>query len=224
MSELRSLYYLKAFGYDFCAKDSLKWDENFKRLNENLNFSQRKQKFRALKAQISNCQLCALSKKRSKSLFKADFKPFSLMIIKEFISKKESQNESFFQSTQGKELENLLLKELDLKENELYLSSIYKCFNDEKPDFNALNQCLPYIFEEIKLLRPKFILILGQEVFEALGFIGFKEHRGYFLKLLNALALPSFDLDFLAKNPSHKQEFIKDLQKFKPYLQNIKQN
>lgn len=237
MSELRNLHYLKAFGYDFFDKKPLSFfNKNLAfsndKFNENLNFTQKTQAFFKLKEQISNCELCSLSKKRRKASFnrnlkrdlKQDLSSCCLMIIKEFISKKEHENGDFFKDAQGLELKNLLLNELNLNENELYLSSIYKCFNDEKPDAAALHQCLPYVFEEIKLLKPFLILILGEGAFKTLKFEGFKERRGQFFEFLGALTMASFDLDFLSKNPSHKQDFIKDLQKFAPHLQKIKLN
>lgn len=215
MSELRSLHYLKAFGYDFLEH---KDHHSFENTAFNLDSEQRKAKLHSLQKQILKCQLCPLSKKRKKTPINDTFNQVRLMIISEFINKKENESGQNHLLFQDQNLEEILKNELALSKDELYFSYIYKCFNNEKSDQNALNQCLPYIFEETMLLSPKLILILGQGAYECLKLKDFKQKRGIIFNFYNATSLASFDAHFISKNPSFMPLFIKDLQKFKPFL------
>ncbi|WP_300702535.1 uracil-DNA glycosylase family protein [uncultured Campylobacter sp.] len=200
---LRALYYLKAFGYDFFEKA----DEDYKYTS-----------YENLKEQIYSCELCSYSKKRKHIFFPRKKKDMKIFIIDSFIKKSENENGIFMSSTQNTKLKTLLKQHLNLEEKDYYISYIYKCFCDEKNDDFALKQCVPYVFAELSLLKPDFILCLGENAFNALGFSDFKRLRGEFFIFFNAWFLPSFDINFITKNPSLEENFIDDLNKIKTFL------
>ncbi|TQR34676.1 hypothetical protein DMB92_01575 [Campylobacter sp. MIT 99-7217] len=204
MSKIRGLYYLKAFGYEFI-------DSHLSFQNEDLDFYQ-------LKAQIANCSLCTLSKKRKCSVLDKMKKPCKLMIVDSFISKSENDSGVILNSNKGLNLKTMLKESLFLHEEEYYMSYVLKCFSANKNDDFALKQCLPYWFNEFYLLCPKVVLILGQNSFECLGFKDFSLLRGELFSYKNSWIMSTFDLDFIAKNPSFKQDFLADLQKIKGLL------
>lgn len=207
MADLRTLCYLRAFGYEYVnlydyKPDVFKIQNTFELEN--------------LQKQIQNCTLCTLSKYRKKALALQNHKA-SIMIIKEFVSKGENESGLFFEDTSGQRLKKILC-DLQMSLNSFYISSIYKCFGNEKADTNALHQCLPYTLSEIELLCPKLVVVLGQNCFEYLGFDHFKAARGNIFDYKFTKILASFELDFIHKNPSYESEFIKDLQKIRPFL------
>lgn len=203
MSQIRNLYYLKAFGYEFIDKKP-----EFKATNKD---------FKHLSAQISNCALCTLSKRRKHCVMDA-FKPHKLMIIDSFISKSENDSGVLLSSSKGEKLKSSLKECLNLDPEGFYLSYLYKCFSESKSDENALKQCMPYVFEEFFLLRPKVLLILGSEAFEALGFGDFERFKGELFSYQNAWALGTYDMNFLLKNPSFEPEFKAHLKKIKALI------
>ena len=200
---LRSLFYLRAFGYDFL---------------EDINKDSKYNSYESLQEQIYSCKLCVFSKKRKHLFFPKKKKDIKLFIIDSFVKKQENENGIFMDSKQNTKLKFLLKQHLNLEKKDYYISYIYKCFCDEKNDDFALKQCLPYIFEEFSLLKPKLILCLGENAFKALGFKDFKQLRGELFIFFNAWFLPSFDVDFILKNPSLEEKFIKDLKKIKAFL------
>lgn len=206
MSEtLKELHYLKAFGYEFLEQKT-----------HTLNLGQ---DFKDLYLKVSNCELCAFSKRRKHCLLPQSLKKEKkLLILKTFVSRAENESGEILSSKNDQILKNSLKTYTQLEQEDFYLSYVLKCFSDCCADEQALSFCLPYFFDELSLVRPKLILCLGELCFKWLGFDNFKSLRGQIITFHNALLMPSFDLDFLSKNPSYYNEFIKDLTKLKGYL------
>ena len=204
MSRIRNLYYLKSFGYEFVSKE--------------LKFQSIQSNFANLKSTISRCELCSLSKKREKPLIESEFKLAKVMIIGSFASKDESKSGILLACEQGEMLLNALKSTLGLEKSEIYMSYIYKCFCGSKNDALARQQCLPYLWREFELVKPRILLVLGEDSFENLGFDDFKRLRGELFTHKNAWIMPTFSLEFVLKNPSFESEFINDLNKIKGLL------
>lgn len=204
MSRIRNLHYLKSFGYEFVSKE--------------LKFQSIQSDFANLQASIRQCQLCALSKKREKSLIEKEFKFAKVMIVDSFASKDESKSGILLANGKGEMLMSALKSTLGLETSEIYASYIYKCFCGGKNDAFARQQCLPYLWREFELIKPRVLLVLGEDSFENLGFDDFKRLRGELFTHKNAWVLPTFSLEFIIKNPSFESEFINDLNKIKGLL------
>ena len=203
MNKIKKLLYLKSFGYDF--------------VDFNIDMDKYEFDFSNLQNQIKNCRLCNLSKNRICSLIDSDVNYKKLMIVDNFAQKEE--NESYIlNSNNGKKLIWLLKKYLNITKKDFYFSYLYKCFNYEKDDTFALKQCLPYFWNEIKLCKPKIVFILGKTTFNNMGFKNFEKLRGVFFQYHQMWILPSFDINFISKNPSFEQDFIDDLKKLKALL------
>lgn len=204
MSKIRSLYYLKAIGYDFN--------------DEFLAFKQDSSSFEELKNNVKNCTLCYFSKKRKHSLIESDFKKAKLMVLSTHASDIENKNGKVFSSTKMQNLKNYLKENLKLGEKEIYFSYLFKCFSSGKNDDFSLQSCLPFFFDEFELIKPKILLCLGEYSLKALGFENFSTLKGEIFSYKNSFILPSFELDFLERNPSYRQDFIEDLKKIKGFL------
>lgn len=204
MSRIRNLHYLKSFGYEFVSKE--------------LNFTSKESDFAHLRASVSRCELCSLSKKRHHSLIEPRLKPAKLMILDTFADKSEDESGSLLLSNKGEKLLNLLKTALNLSQDEIFLSYVYKCFSGGKNDAGALSSCLPYFWSEFCLVKPRVLLVLGEDSFENLGFDDFKKLRGELFTHLKAWVMPTFSVEFIIKNPSFEREFLNDLSKIKGLL------
>lgn len=204
MSKIRNLHYLKSFGYEFVDKE--------------LPIQEIKSDFMELRKDISVCELCALSKKRKNALVEPFLKQSKLMVLDSFADKNEDESGILLNSRKGKKLLNLIKAVLDLKQDEIYISYVYKCFSGNKNDALALSLCLPYFWAEFRLIKPSVLLILGEDSFINLGFEDFARLRGELWTYKNSWIMPSFDIDFILKNPSYEKEFVKDLNKIKGLL------
>ncbi|EAJ2437582.1 uracil-DNA glycosylase family protein [Campylobacter upsaliensis] len=201
---IRSLHYLKAMGYDFSPQNFSKLD----RLDD----------FKTLRDKIATCTLCNFSKTRKKILMEERLKPCKLFILDTHASQNENESGILLQSKKGKFLLNSLEKILNLSRDEFYFSYIFKCFSVNKNDDFALHSCLPFLLNEIKLIKPKILLCLGEYALKALGFSNFKALKGELFAYEDFFILASFDGEFLERNPSFKEEFFNDLKKLKGFL------
>lgn len=201
---IRELHYLKAMGYDF-IDENLKndfWIKNFKELQNS----------------VQNCTLCHFSKTRKHSLIEKEQKQVKLLILASFAQKSENESGILLDSSRGKKLKKLLQEIIGLKRENFYFSYLFKCFSYSKFDNFSLQSCLPFFWSELKLIKPKIILCLGEYAFEGLGFKDFKALRGEIFAYENFFIMPSFELEFIEKNPSYEKDFINDLKKLKGFL------
>ncbi|WP_279042825.1 uracil-DNA glycosylase family protein [Campylobacter helveticus] len=201
---IRSLHYLKAMGYHFSP-------QNISKINTIDDF-------KTLRNKVSVCTLCNFSKTRRKILMEERLKSCKLFILDTHASKNENENGILLQSKKGEFLVNSIEKTLNLSRDEFYFSYIFKCFSANKNDDFALHSCLPFLLNEIKLIKPKILLCLGEYALKSLGFKDFKTLRGELFAYENFFILASFDGEFLERNPSFKEEFFKDLKKIKGLL------
>ncbi|MGH2327413.1 uracil-DNA glycosylase family protein [Campylobacter taeniopygiae] len=201
---IRSLYYLKAMGYNFTDKPS--------------NIQPKIKNFENLRSNIQKCNLCHFSKFRRFTLMENQLKPVSLMILDTFGQKIENENGCILESKKGKTLQSYIYNILGLKKEQFYFSYLFKCFSNGKFDDFSLQSCLPFFWNEVELLQPKFVLCLGEYAFNSLGFSDFNTLRGEIFTHKKFFFMASFDLEFIEKNPSYEKDFMEDLKKIKGFL------
>ncbi len=201
---IRDLYYLKAMGYDF--------------INEDLKNNFSIQGFKELQNSVKNCTLCHFSKTRKYALMEEKQKNVKLLILGSFAQKSENESGILLDSSRGENLQKILQEILGLGREDFYFSYLFKCFSHLKFDDFSLQSCLPFFWNEFKLIKPKLVLCLGEYAFKSLGFGDFNALRGEIFACEDFFILPSFELEFIEKNPSYKEKFIDDLKKLKGFL------
>ncbi|MCR4942624.1 MAG: uracil-DNA glycosylase [Campylobacter sp.] len=189
--KLRKLLFLKAIGYKFINTQTLENIAFYKDLDE-------------LNASVKSCLLCHIKNSCKNSFVARAPKDFKVMFVNLV---QNSQDFSWF--------DELIQSACGLSKSERYDTYVLRCQSENiKSEF--LNACLPYLFEEIRLLSPKIIVALGANVFKCFypkqDISGL---RGGFVKFENSLLLPTFSPEYLAKNPSKKEQFVNDLEKIK---------
>ena len=200
---IRTLHYLKAMGFNF-------FEYNLKN-NTKLSFDE-------LKKSVAKCTLCQFYKMRKFTLMEPNLKPVKLMILSTLAEQSENKSGILLNSTKGDKLKLYLRENLGICEEEFYFSYVFKCFSGKKVDNFSLQSCFPFFLNELKLVRPNFLLCLGEYAFKALGFDQFNSLRGEIFSYNESFIMPSFELEFIEKNPSYEKIFIQDLQKIKGYL------
>ncbi|MBK1971163.1 uracil-DNA glycosylase family protein [Campylobacter sp. TTU-622] len=201
---IRDLHYLKAMGYSFLKDFPYKNEYNISFANLNNN--------------VKQCTLCHFSKNRKNSLMEKVQKKVNLMILTSHGDKSENESGILLNSHKGSLLKEYLKLYLNLEEKDFYFSYLFKCFDYRKNDDFSLQSCLPFFYNELNLIKPKILLCLGEYAFQSLGLKDFNILRGEIFSYKNFFILPSFELDFIEKNPSYEQKFIEDLKKLKGFL------
>ncbi len=205
---LKKLFFLKQIGYKFI-------DKNFLSLSNYHDYNN----IDELNREVKKCSLCSL-RNSSKGVTAGIGNENSKIMFILFSKKNDS-----YENNSKKFLENAIKNSLNLDIKEIYISSLLRCeisqSDDKSPILNrSIELCRPYLFEEIRLIKPKIIVTLGEKAFMHLypnlllkG--GFSSIRGSILKNEDSLILPTFSPEWISKNPSFENIFIDDLRKIK---------
>lgn len=174
-----------------------------------------------LNCEIKNCNLCELCKSRNKAVVgfskrnNLHSQNIDIMII--------SVSPNLTQDRSGICTPDTVLHEAmsSLSQKNVYFTNLIKCkLKDPMNLKKNIQQCIGYIHSEISLIKPKLIVALGFEVFEALSgaICSFQSVRGGIFKIGQLVVIPTHSIDFIYKNPSAMETFNNDLQKIKGYI------
>jgi DNA polymerase len=132
----------------------LKYDTS--RINEQTSFND-------LMLQANNCHQCVLAKTRNKVVFGKGNKNSNILIIGEAPGKEEDLTAEPFVGRAGKLLTEILLS-IKLKRDDVYITNTVKCRPPENrnPSSNEIESCASYLDQQISLISPKVIILLGK--------------------------------------------------------------
>jgi DNA polymerase len=119
--------------------------------------------WQALQTAVKTCERCALSKTRTQTVFGVGKSTADLLVIGEAPGADEDRKGEPFVGKAGQLLNNMLLS-IGLQRDDIYIANILKCRppnnRDPKPDEAA--QCRAYLEQQIALVQPKLILVVGR--------------------------------------------------------------
>ena len=116
-----------------------------------------------LQQQICECQKCSLGKTRNKFVFGVGNPKADIMVVGEAPGADEDLKGEPFVGRAG-QLFTKILEAIQLKREEVFICNILKCRppNNRDPLLSEVEQCEPYLWKQIDLVQPKFILCLGR--------------------------------------------------------------
>ena len=212
-SQLRRLLYYKAFGYRYVGAEILSGGERFFKALD------------ALKSATAECNLCELAKTRTKGSeqnfknFKNSKAPTGVKLM--IVALAPGVSEGF-----GGGLEAEVAAALDqiCAPEEIYFSFLIRCAvpQNRRISSEIILKCAPYLTDEIKILKPKVVLCLGELCCKIVlrngDLAGMDALHGSVFNEGGISFVPSFDPAFIAQNPSKAELFKEDLQKIKELL------
>ena len=129
-----------------------------------------------------------------------------MLIIGEGPGRNEDETGLPFVGRAGKLLDKIL-DSVGIDSNEdAYISNIVKCRPPEnrKPSLEEIRACEHWLKEQIRLINPKIILLVGATAVQ--GILGVKEGitkiRGSWIEENGMLYMPIFHPSYLLRNPS----------------------
>ena len=168
-------------------------------------------KLKAIRQEVVECTKCELSKTRIKSVpGKGNFKS-DVIFVGEAPGKNEDLNGEPFIGIAGKKL-SIALEEAGILRDDVYITNIVKCRppKNRVPNTTERSTCQEYLKQEISIIKPKIICILGNTAFNSLlGGSEIIKHRG-------RLVRKEKQLYFLTIHPAatiYNQELITALKK-----------
>jgi uracil-DNA glycosylase len=173
--------------------------------------------WQTLKATVSVCTLCGLEKSRTQTVFGAGNPHADLMFIGEAPGANEDKQGEPFVGRAGKLL-NLMLNAIDISREQIFITNIIKCRppNNRDPLTHEVAACSPYLQQQIALIKPKLVVVLGRiaahyllDTKTALGSLRSKLH--YYGQYQTPLIV-TYHPAYLLRNPADKKKSFIDLQ------------
>jgi uracil-DNA glycosylase family 4 len=168
-------------------------------------------KLEIIKQKVIKCTKCELCKTRTNSVpGKGNFHS-NVIFVGEAPGKNEDKNGEPFIGIAGKRL-SMALEEAGISRDEVYITNIVKCRPPKNRVPTAIERetCKEYLKQEIIIIKPKIICILGNTAFNSiLGGSEITKFRGKLVKKDNQLY-------FLTVHPAatiYNQELISVLKK-----------
>ena len=183
-----------------------------------------------LNSECVECTSCNLSETRKNVVVGKGNESAQVVIIGEGPGEQEDITGLPFVGRAGKMLDTALSSvDIDPLED-CYITNIVKCRppNNRKPSAVESEACMPWLNEQINLLKPKIIILAGSTAVQS--FLGIDEPtskiRGQWMEKDNIKYMPIFHPSYLLRNPSKNKGKPKwltwqDLKKVKKELNSI---
>jgi len=191
------------------------------------------QELETIKQNVIKCTKCDLCKTRinavpGKGNFQSD-----VIFVGEAPGKNEDQKGEPFIGVAGKKL-SVALEEAGISRDDVYITNIVKCRppNNRVPTTNERDTCKEYLKQEIAIIKPKLICILGNTAFNSIlggseitkfrGKVVRKDNLLYFLTIHPAATIYNQKLIDVLKNDIVKLfDLIRDLKNDKEVMIDI---
>ena len=117
-----------------------------------------------LKNDVIKCKKCSLSDTRTNAVFGVGDFSASLMLVGEAPGEQEDLSGEPFVGRAGQLLDKMLAAIDRSRENDVFICNVLKCRPPENrdPKSDEINQCEPYLVNQIDLIKPKLIVALGR--------------------------------------------------------------
>jgi DNA polymerase len=169
------------------------------------------QELETVKQNVIKCTKCELCKTRTNAVpGKGNFQS-DVIFVGEAPGRNEDKHGEPFVGVAGKKL-SIALEEAGISRDEVYITNIVKCRppNNRVPNTSERNTCQEYLKEEISIIKPKIICILGNTAFNSIlggseitkfrGKVVRKDNQLYFLTIHPAATIYNQKLIDVLKN------------------------
>jgi DNA polymerase len=115
-----------------------------------------------------------------------------------------------------------IIEAIGLKRDQVYIANVIKCRppNNRNPEPDEVEQCEPFLFRQIDVIKPKVIVALGK--FAAQSLLKTNDPitrlRGREYKYRDAILMPTYHPAFLLRTPSAKRDVWEDMKRVRELL------
>ena len=168
-------------------------------------------------AKLAACTRCELCRQR-KQVVPGQGNPLSpdVMFVGEAPGADEDAQGLAFVGAAGQLLTKMIAA-MGYAREEVFIANICKCRppNNRPPAPDEMNACLPYLREQIAVVRPKVLVAMGATAVKALleSSRGISQLRGTWMTYAGIPLMPTFHPAYLLRLASAKHEAWSDLKK-----------
>jgi DNA polymerase len=138
------------------------------------------------------------------------------MFVGEGPGEEEDRQGLPFVGAAGQLLDRMIVA-MQLGRDDVYVCNIVKCRppQNRKPDLEEMSRCMPFLAEQIAIMKPRVMVALGATAVQ--GLLGTSEGitrlRGQWKLYRGKIpVMPTFHPAYLLRQPQAKREVWKDLQ------------
>jgi uracil-DNA glycosylase family 4 len=174
-----------------------------------------------VRALVETCRLCPLCETRTKTVFSDGTDKARLMFVGEAPGRDEDREGVPFVGRAG-QLLTKMIEAIQLKREHVYIANVLKCRPPENrtPLPTEVEKCLPYLEQQIALVKPDLIVALGLSA--AQGLLGTKASmgalRGRTFEYKGVPLVATYHPAALLRNPGLKKDAWVDLQRVRDML------
>jgi DNA polymerase len=115
-----------------------------------------------------------------------------------------------------------IINAMGLNREEVYICNVVKCRppNNRDPEEDEIETCLPFLREQLNLIRPQVICTLGRVAGQALLGKEFKItlEKGRWRFFMDIALMPTYHPAYLLRNPSAKRQVWEDIKKVMKHM------
>jgi DNA polymerase len=167
---------------------------------------------------ICSCLLCPLGKTRNKFVYGVGNPKAKLLFIGEAPGADEDRLGEPFVGRAGQLLDKILAA-INFTRQDIYIANILKCRppNNRDPLPEEVVKCRPYLNEQIRIIQPRLICLLGriasQALFETTTPLG--KMRGQWHEYAGVPVLVTYHPAALLRFPGYKKDTWEDMKKLR---------
>lgn len=168
-----------------------------------------------LAEEARTCSRCGLCQGRQQAVFSRGDPAAELCFVGEGPGADEDREGEPFVGAAGQLLDKMIAA-MGYARDAVYICNIVKCRppNNRTPEPAEMKACLPFVTQQIELVRPKVIVALGATAMKGLfdTTLGITRLRGTWKVYKSTPVMPTFHPAYLLRNPAAKREVWSDLQ------------
>lgn len=172
-----------------------------------------------LRQTVSMCRACNLCESRTQTVFSDGVEHAPLMVVGEAPGADEDAKGLPFVGRAGALLDKMLHAVGANRQQNVYIANVLKCRPpaNRNPEADEIQQCSPYLFQQIAANQPKILLLVGRFAIQTLlntekpvGELRGKLHH-VTVQGLNIPAVVTYHPAYLLRRPGEKAKVWDDL-------------
>jgi len=164
----------------------------------------------SLSRDIGECQRCKLGKTRANIVFGEGSPEARLVFVGEAPGREEDIAGKPFVGEAGKLLTRIIENGMGLKREDVYICNVLKCRppNNRDPEKDEIKTCIPFLKEQIRIIRPEVICVLGRVAGRVLlgGDFKITQERGKWRSYMDIPLMPTYHPAYIVRNPLRERQ------------------
>jgi DNA polymerase len=163
----------------------------------------------SLAAFIGDCKRCKLSQRRTRLVFGEGSPKARLVFVGEGPGAEEDAAGRPFVGEAGRLLTKIIESGMGLKREDVYICNVVKCRppDNRDPEAEEVQTCLPFLKQQLAIIRPEVICTLGRVAAKSLLEREFKitQERGNWFSFMGIPLMATFHPAYILRNPSEER-------------------